>query len=324
MPKRRYRVAWIHEKDKPSLTGQCATPPSKKERVADPTIRSYIYMADPTFTQDEEDDDDEDAENGGQDGEESDEDDDMNVQDEAPIGKESEGLTPKLKKGNKANADNETGVPNIKTGALPKDFPKNQVLVVRNLPRTYKQIDLVEVFAKFGILHTIYKNHGPNGSVAFVAYSSPEEAEAVQVATSEIAQVKGKTITVNIQLINKKIKGAEDRKKTAEEKKASYEERKRKIEESKDRTVYVKNLKRTIIEDKIKEHFAECGDIESIRNKISMTNIMGGLKTTPTAALHAILHIPPQDLMSKSIALATATRLKTSGSLRAGRTAIEI
>ncbi|XP_067616488.1 DNA-binding protein modulo [Eurosta solidaginis] len=218
--------------------------------------------------QDEEDDDDEDAENGGQDDEESDEDDDINVPDEAPIGKESEGLTPKLKKGNKANADNETGVPNIKTGALPKDFPKNQVLVVKNLPRTYKQIDLVEVFAKFGTLHTIYNNHGPNGSVAFVAYSSPEEAEAAQVATNEIAQVKGKTIAVNIQLTNKKIKGTEDRKKSAEEKKASYEEKKRKIEESKDRTVYVKNLKRTITEDKIKEHFAECGDIESIRKVV--------------------------------------------------------
>lgn len=130
----------------------------------------------------------------------------------------------------------------------------------------YKQIDIVEVFAKFGTLHTIYNNHGPASCVAYVAYTSPEEAEAAQEATDKIAKVKGALLSVNIQTPNaKKLKKAELKNKISEEKKDTFEENKKKYEESKNRTVYIKYLKFGTTEDQIKSHFANCGVIESIK-----------------------------------------------------------
>ncbi|XP_054725439.1 DNA-binding protein modulo [Anastrepha obliqua] len=232
---------------------------------------------------DEDDDDDEDEDDDDEDGEEDDDDEDDEAEDgdlldneaeeegedesddeepaEAPIEKKSVKAT----KAKKEKSTSGSAFSKIKTGALPKDFPKDQVLVVKNLPKQYKQIDLVEVFAKYGNLDTIHNIHGPVSSIAYVAYSSPEEAEAAQAGTDNIAKVKGITLKVNIQTPNpKKLKRVEKKKIFAEEKKAAYEDKKRKIEESKSRTVYVKNIKQGTTEEQVKEHFAECGEIESV------------------------------------------------------------
>ncbi|XP_053945627.1 DNA-binding protein modulo [Anastrepha ludens] len=237
---------------------------------------------------DEDDDDDEDDEDDDdEDGDEDDDDEDEEAEDgdlldneaeeegedesddeepaEAPIEKKSAELPVKATKAKKEKSSSESAFSKIKTGALPKDFPKDQVLVVKNLPKQYKQIDLVEVFAKYGNLHTIHNIHGPVSSVAYVAYSSPEEAEAAQAGTDNIAKVKDVTLKVNIQTPNpKKLKRVENKQMSAEEKKAAYEDKKRKIEESKSRTVYVKNIKQGTTEEQLKEHFAECGEIESV------------------------------------------------------------
>ncbi|XP_018798821.1 PREDICTED: DNA-binding protein modulo [Bactrocera latifrons] len=172
---------------------------------------------------------------------------------EVPIEKRASESSAK-DKSKKPKSSDETGVQKIKTGALPKDFPKEQVLIVKNLPKKYKQIELVEIFAKFGTLDTIYNIHGPASCVAYVAYTSPEEAEAAQEATDKIAKVKGAVLKVSIQTPNaKKLKKAE-----------ALKEKKKKIEETKDRTIYVRNLKFGTTEDQIRSHFANCGAIESV------------------------------------------------------------
>ncbi|XP_011194874.2 DNA-binding protein modulo [Zeugodacus cucurbitae] len=225
---------------------------------------------------DDDDDDDEDDDNEGlldNEAEEDDDEGDDNAEDdeddeepaEAPIEKQPTEVPAKAKS-KKSKSSEETGVQKIKTGALPKDFPKEQVLVVKNLPKQYKQIDIVEVFAKFGPLHAIHNIHGPVSSIAYVAYESPEEAEAAQAATNNTAKVKGAVLSVSIQAPNsKKVKKAELKKKTSEEKRESFEENKRKIEESKSRTIYVKNLKAGTTQDEVNSHFANCGAIESVK-----------------------------------------------------------
>lgn len=122
------------------------------------------------------------------------------------------------------------------------------------------------MFAKFGTLDTIYNIRGPASCVAYVAYTSPEEAEAAQVATNNIAKVKGAILKVNIQTPNpKKVKKTELKSKISEEKRESFEVNKKKIEESKNRTIYIKNLKIGTTEDQIRSHFANCGAIENIK-----------------------------------------------------------
>ncbi|XP_011204475.2 DNA-binding protein modulo [Bactrocera dorsalis] len=173
---------------------------------------------------------------------------------EVPIEKRAS-ESPAKAKSKKPKSSDETGVQKIKTGAPPKSFPKEQVLIVKNLPKNYKQIELVEIFAKYGTIDTIYNIHGPASCVAYVAYTSPEDAEAAQEATDKIAKVKGAVLKVNIQTPNpKKLKKAEE-----------FEERKKKFEENRDRTIYIKNLKDGTTEDQIKSHFANCGAVESVK-----------------------------------------------------------
>ncbi|XP_017467424.1 PREDICTED: DNA-binding protein modulo [Rhagoletis zephyria] len=232
--------------------------------VADDAGDSGAEEQDEDVAEDEDEDDEDEDEDGGNGDLDNDAEQDDDEPVEAPIGRKTT-ETQKVSKSKKAKAAVEIGVPKIKTGALPKDFPQDQVLVVKNLPKQYKQIDLVEIFAKYGTLHTIHNIHGPVSSVAYIAYTAPEEAEAAQAATDNNAKVKGVTINVNVQTPNpKKVKKAESKQKASEEKQTAIEDKKRKIQESKSRTVYIKSLKSGTTEDQVREHFAECGEIESV------------------------------------------------------------
>lgn len=116
-----------------------------------------------------------------------------------------------------------------------------------------KQIDIVEVFAKYGPIEQIHIVTSPAATVANVAFKTDAAAKAA-LAANKTVQVKDSTIEVSMKKVSPK--------------KERYD-----VNESRDRCVYVKYLKRGTTEDQIKEHFNSCGEIERIklviRNSVS-------------------------------------------------------
>lgn len=159
----------------------------------------------------------------------------------------------------KKKHDPKSGIPKIKFGQIPPDYPNEKIVFVRNLPAKgkFKPIDVIEEFGKYGTLVIIKFIYSPDGSKssAFLAYDNEAEAEAALSANG--AKIKNCVITVCM-------KRADKREKAKEGKNNSREAQKKQWESKKDRILYVTNLTKDVNEEDLKEHFADCGDIEEI------------------------------------------------------------
>ena len=180
---------------------------------------------------DEKQDEENDNAEGSDDEDDSDDNDDEPT--EAPIEKNS---VPKV------------GIPKIRTSEISKDYPREKIIVVHNLPKKgeFKQIDLVEIFSKYGTIDTIkpvYQKNS-NSSTAFISYTTAEAAAAALAADK--MKVKGSTIGVSMKKENNREKIAEAKKK----------------ETKKDCVIFVKNMKKDTTEADVRKYFADCGDIE--------------------------------------------------------------
>ncbi|EDW67977.1 DNA-binding protein modulo [Drosophila virilis] len=189
--------------------------------------------------EDEDEDEDEDAVEPGEisksakSAEESDEDDDQEADsdeepDEAPIGKKSK----------QAETPQKGGIPKVIVGRIPPETPKDQLLFVSNLPKVYKHIEMVALFAKFGpiaVINRIKSKAGGNNLV--IAFESAEGVDAALAA-------KEKALTINGQVVNV----------ARPINKGDFPER----------TVVVGLIGANATKEQITEHFKGCGDIEAI------------------------------------------------------------
>lgn len=133
----------------------------------------------------------------------------------------------------------------VKGGEIPDTVPLTRIVHVNKLPKKCKQVDIVEVFAKYGPIEQIHIVTSPAATVANVAFKT-EKAATAALAAHKTVQVNGSTIEVVL--------------KSEWHKKEKYD-----VNESRDRTVYVKYLKHGTTEEQIQAHFESCGEIERIK-----------------------------------------------------------
>lgn len=105
---------------------------------------------------------------------------------------------------------------------------------------------MVEIFAEYGPIDTVHLQEGPADCTANIAFKNSKSATAALSADKK--NVKGCNIVVTKKQISKKGKKQKDTANVGRE-----------------RSVYVKFLKRGTTEDQLKEHFSSCGDIEEVR-----------------------------------------------------------
>ncbi|XP_037950574.1 DNA-binding protein modulo isoform X2 [Teleopsis dalmanni] len=228
---------------------------------------------------DEDDDDDDDDEEEEEDAEvedakmsslieaedaESDEDDDEEGEDEEEDDADSDDEAPvELPISKKAKSDEKAkgGIPKISKNPISSDTPDEQVIVVKNLPEKCKEIDFMQALGKYGKIETIFR--AANGTTAFIAYSSPDEATAALAANNK-AEIKGNKLKVEMKQVKKVKKDKTDKK---GEKVQNVPSKHKGFEDSKDRTIYVKNISINTSEEQLQAHFEGCGKIEKLTLK---------------------------------------------------------
>lgn len=162
--------------------------------------------------------------------------------------------------------DQEPTIPSkVKSGLIPDSYPHTRIIHINKLPKKCKQIDIVEVFAKYGPIEQIHIVTSTAATVANVAFKTDEAAKAA-LAANKTVQVKDSTIEVSMKKVSPK--------------KEKYD-----VNEHRDRCVYVKYLKRGTTEDQIKEHFKSCGEIERIKLVIRNSVSFAFVNFTDTAAV---------------------------------------
>ncbi|XP_061396378.1 DNA-binding protein modulo-like [Musca vetustissima] len=137
----------------------------------------------------------------------------------------------------------------VKVGPVADDVPIDCIVHVNKLPKKTKVIDIVEVFAEYGPIDTVHIQEGPAACTANIAFKNAKSATAA--LSADKASIKGSNISVT-----KKQISAKKQKKTKESAPK---------EDARERTVYVKFLKRGTTEEQLREHFSACGDIEDVR-----------------------------------------------------------
>ncbi|XP_075154561.1 modulo [Haematobia irritans] len=137
----------------------------------------------------------------------------------------------------------------VATGPICDDIPYDRILHINKLPKKCKVIDIVEVFAEYGPIDTVHIQEGLVDSTANISFKNANATTLALSANKKL--IKGSPIVVTMKQNNaKKIKKANE--------KAS-------ANESRDRSVYVKFLKRGTTEEQLKLHFSSCGDVENVR-----------------------------------------------------------
>ncbi|XP_011295007.1 DNA-binding protein modulo isoform X2 [Musca domestica] len=134
----------------------------------------------------------------------------------------------------------------VNIGTVAEDVPLDCIVHVNKLPKKTKVIDVVEIFAEYGPIDTVHLQEGPADCTANIAFKNSKSATAALSADKK--NVKGCNIVVTKKQISKKGKKQKDTANVGRE-----------------RSVYVKFLKRGTTEDQLKEHFSSCGDIEEVR-----------------------------------------------------------
>ncbi|XP_037818020.1 DNA-binding protein modulo isoform X2 [Lucilia sericata] len=137
----------------------------------------------------------------------------------------------------------------VKSGEIPSTVPSSKIVHVVKLPKKCKQIDIVEVFAKYGAIDQIHMITTPSGTVANVAFKTMKAAKAA-LADRKV-KVQGSLIIIN----------------------PHKPKRESKFNETRERCVYVRYLKTGTTEEDLKKHFEGCGKIENIKvvNKFNTT-----------------------------------------------------
>lgn len=115
-----------------------------------------------------------------------------------------------------------------------------------------KLVDIIEVFAEYGAIDAVHIQEGTVDSTANVAFKNPKAATKALAANKK--SVKGSTILVT----KKQVSGKKTAAKAQKEKTTA-------TAESRERSVYVKFLKRGTTEEQLKEHFASCGEVEQVK-----------------------------------------------------------
>ncbi|XP_016968758.1 DNA-binding protein modulo [Drosophila biarmipes] len=150
----------------------------------------------------EEEDDEEDVEpgevsNSAAAEEEDDSDDDDEAPVEEPVSKKGKDAK-KPGKPSTDEADKKTGIPKVRFGKIPPETPKNAIIYATNLPKEYKNQELIALFAKFGPISAVNKFSSKNGiNSVLLAFDTPAAAEAVLQAKPKALTLGNKALIIS-------------------------------------------------------------------------------------------------------------------------------
>ncbi|KAI8130156.1 DNA-binding protein modulo [Lucilia cuprina] len=165
-------------------------------------------------------------------------------------------------------ANEEPTIPSkVKSGEIPSTVPSSKIVHVVKLPKKCKQIDIVEVFAKYGAIDQIHMITTPGGTVANVAFKTIKGAKAA-LADRKV-KVQGSIIVIN----------------------PHKPKRDSKFKEIRERCVYVRYLKADTNEDDLKKHFEGCGKIENVKVVTKYNSTFGFVTFADKSSVDAALEL---------------------------------
>ncbi|XP_073819077.1 modulo [Musca autumnalis] len=136
----------------------------------------------------------------------------------------------------------------VKVGPVSEDVPLDCIVHVNKLPKKTKLVDIVEIFAEYGSIDTVHIQEGPADCTANIAFKNSKSATSALSADKKT--VNGSSIVVTRKQVSSK--------KQKKQKEVTSKN-------GRERSVYVKFLKRETTEEQLREHFSSCGDIEEVK-----------------------------------------------------------